>query len=143
MLIELWESLRGYDQWTPAEATVCAAEYADAEKFRGFTESVLTGRPQPVMEAENTSTAVLTWTDDAGKQYRNQYTVTQPSPLFGLYGGEKLAIRYNPANPQEFYLRELSQNQVQAVARNVLWGILLIVGSAISIWRWGKFLHIN
>jgi hypothetical protein len=69
--------------------------------------------------------------------------VTRPSPLFELYGGEKLAIRYNPANPKDFYLRELGQNEMQAVVRKILWGIALIVGSAISIWRFGKFLHIN
>jgi hypothetical protein len=60
-----------------------------------------------------------------------------------LYGGEKLAIRYNPANPKDFYLRELGQNQMQVVARKVLWAIILTVGGAISIWRWGRFLHLN
>jgi hypothetical protein len=143
MLIEFWEMLRGYDQWTPAEATVQSADFADVDVMHGFTESTVDGRAKSVTTTESRSTSVITWSDDAGNLYRSQYTVTRPSPLFELYGGEKLAIRYNPANPKDFYLRELGQNEMQAVVRKILWGIALIVGSAISIWRFGKFLHIN
>jgi len=143
MLIEFWEMMRGYDQWTSAEATVQSAGFADVEEFHGFTESILDGRAKRVTSTESQSTLAITWSDDAGNLYRSQCTVTQPSPLFGLYGGEKLAIRYNPANPKDFYLRELSQNEIEGVARKIGWVILLIVGSAVSIWRWGNFLHIN
>jgi hypothetical protein len=143
MLIEFWESLCGYDKWTPTEATVQSADFSDVDVDRGFTESIVDGRVENVTTTEIRSTNVITWTDAAGNLYRSGYTVTSPSPLFGLYGGEKLAIRYNPANPKDFYLRELSQNQMQAVAGKVLWAIVLIVGGAISIWRWGRFLHLN
>jgi hypothetical protein len=72
------------------------------------------------------STSVITWNDKSGNLYRSQFTVTNPSPLFEMYGGEKLAIRYDPANPRDFYLRELRQGEMFSMLKKVLGTILAI-----------------
>lgn len=137
MLIELWESLCGYDKWTPTEATVESSNYSDREVTYGYDT-----RPDGVTRPETTtvsqSTSVITWNDESGRQYRSQYTVTKPSPLFEMYGGEKLAIRYNPANPRDFYLRELRQGEMVSMLRKMLYFILAVAAGVYWYLR-----HIN
>src|ERR1035441_8704782 len=103
MLIEFWESLCGYDKWTPTEATVESSNYSDRVVTYGYNTQSVDGLTRPETTTVNQSTSVITWTDESGKLYRSQYTVTKPSPLFEMYGGEKVPIRYNPANPSDFY----------------------------------------
>lgn len=123
MLIEFWESLYGYDKWTPTEATVESSNYSHTD-VTGYDRRTVDGTTTTETTRVNNVTTVITWADSSGKLYQSQYTVTEPSPLFGMYGGEKLAIRYNPANPHDFYLRELRQGQLYSVLKMVLYAIV-------------------
>ncbi len=126
MFMELWESLCGYDKWTPTEATVESSNYSDREVIDGYNTQAVDGLTRPETTTVSRSTSLITWTDESGKLYKSQYTVTKPSPLFEMYGGEKLAIRYNPANPRDFYLRELRQGEMYSMFRKVLYVILAV-----------------
>lgn len=126
MLIEFWESLCGYDKWTPTEATVESSNYSDREVTYAYDSQSADGLPRPETTTVNLSTSVITWKDGSGNLYRSQYTVTKPSPLYEMYGGEKLQIRYNPANPRDFYLRELRQGEMSSMLKKVLYAILAI-----------------
>jgi hypothetical protein len=96
-------------------------------------------RPETTTVSEVTT--VITWTDTSGKLYKSQYTVTQPSRLFGMYGGEILAIRYNPANPHDFYLRELRQGEMYSMLKKVLYAIVAIAAGVYwFVWRRNRFL---
>ena len=86
----------------------------------------------------NQSTSVITWNDESGNLYRSQYTVTKPSPLFEMYGGEKLPIRYNPANPRDFCIRELRQGEMSSTLKKALSVILAIAAAVYFYLR-----HIN
>jgi hypothetical protein len=128
MLIEFWESLCGYDKWTPTNATVESSNYVDV-KVKSWDNS-RDGMERPETTVSQV-TSVITWTDEAKKLYRSQYTVTEPSQLFGKYSGDTVPIRYNPANPHDFYLRELREFEMYSMLKKVL---LVIVGIAISIY---------
>jgi hypothetical protein len=138
MLIEFWESLCGYDKWTPAEATVESSNYSDRVVTYGYNTQSVDGMTRPETTTVNQSTSVITWADESGRQYRSQYTVTKPSPLFEMYGGEKLAIRYNPANPRDFYLRELRQGEMVSTLKKILYFILAVAAGVYWYLR-----HIN
>jgi hypothetical protein len=95
MLIEMWERLRGYDKWVETEAAIKSSELAEVEVRRI--------RPNRFSEAEPVdewhSTCELAWTDKAGTQHTDQFEVAEGSPLFQLYDGQTVNIRYDPANP--------------------------------------------
>jgi hypothetical protein len=141
MLIELWESLCGYDKWTPTEATVESSNYSDREVIYAYDTQSPDGSARPETTTVSQSTSVITWKDDSGKEYRNQYTVTSPSPLYEMYGGEKLQIRYNPANPREFYLRELRQGEMFSMIKKAIGVILAIAAGA--YWYFWHIGHTN
>lgn len=128
MLIEFWESLCGYDKWTQTEATVESSNYVDV-KVKSWDNS-RSGMEQPDTTVSQVTT-VITWTDSSKKLYKSQFTVTEPSPLFGKYSGDTVPIRYNPANPHEFYLRELREFEMNSALKKVLW---VLVGIAVSIY---------
>lgn len=106
MLIELWERLRGYDKWIPVEARIQSSTLS--EEQIGEIHSRYTGEYEPVYEWESEN--VLTWTDKSGQEHSASYKVNEDSPLFQLYDGQTVTIRYNPANPDEFYLRGLASS---------------------------------
>lgn len=97
MLIELWERFRGYDRWIQAEATIMSSEMEDHEY-----------RPSraPVTH-EYDSRDMLTWIDGQGNRQTGICRVPDDSPLYQLIGGEKVAIRYNPDKPEDYYFPEL------------------------------------
>ena len=111
MLIELWEKLRGYDKWVETEATV---EETAVEEFhvRGgnFSES----------------SDVLRWTDLQENRHRTGITINDDSPLFQVVRGSSIRIRYNPADPEQFYIRELLQTRVRAVGRGLVFATVMI-----------------
>ncbi len=105
MLIALWERLRGYDKWPQAEATIKSSNLSEekiGEVYNRYAEN------DPIYEWESTNT--LAWTDAAGLQHTVHYTVNEDSPLFQLYDGQTVTIRYNPANPEQFYLRGVASS---------------------------------
>jgi hypothetical protein len=121
MLIEIWERLRGYDKWIETEARVESSkviETPDAESG-GIAYS-----------CED----VLVWADRQGENQRAYFAVPDGSPLYQFIGGETIKIRYNPAEPDEYYLRELLKIRVRRTATGVI-VTLVFIGICISaIW---------
>jgi hypothetical protein len=123
MLIEIWERLRGYDKWIETDATVASAsveQKVHQDRSWGTTYTYGSGD-------------VLIWTDSTGRVQRAFFSVPQGSNLYKLLGGDTLPIRYNPAHPGQFYLRELLQTRINKFARRILVSLVLIAaGVAIA-----------
>lgn len=121
MLIEFWERLRGYDKWIATDATITRA---DVQKIP------VTNRYGQIIDYNYESGDVLTWTDRSGEQQYAGFDVPDDSPLYQLIGGETVSIRYNPANPDQFYYRELHRTQVhtavKATALLLLFAVVLV-----------------
>jgi len=105
MLIERWEQLRGYDRWTPAMATV-----------RTVTLSHVGG-----MGSENSNASValgweseckITWKDQNQIDHSATFKAFEESQLYQQIEGDTVEIRFNPANPSEYYLRGLVQSDL-------------------------------
>ncbi|MGD0729937.1 MAG: DUF3592 domain-containing protein [Terracidiphilus sp.] len=107
MFVEIWEHLQGYDKWIQTEATIKSSSLAEAEIGKVRNTRQMDG--QPVDEWRSTS--VLSWTDLSGKTQEAAYSVDEDSPLFQMYDGQRVTIRYNPASADQFYLRGVSQSK--------------------------------
>jgi hypothetical protein len=118
MLIELWERLRGYDKWVQTEAKV---ESSDLEK------TPVVDRYGKVVSYSYSSGDTLTWTDAAGEKQYADFTVPDDSPLYQLIGGETLTIRYDPAQPDRFYLRELLRTRIHTAVKTTLISLLCLI----------------
>ena len=68
----------------------------------------------------------MLWTDPTGMDHRAPFTTQEGPPLFELIEGSTLAIRYNPADPEEYYCRELFELRAafQLVSAVVTIGII-------------------
>jgi len=119
MLIEIWERLRGYDKWIETDATVESSEAANYQ---------LHGRDL------SSSEDVIVWTDAGGEKHRAPFRVQADSPLFQLVQGSTISIRYNPADPEEYYFRELLQTRVRKVLSTVAVAALMI--AALIFFGW-------
>lgn len=103
MLIEWWERLRGYDKWVEAEATV------ESSRIEMVPSP---GRGSAIKQNDD----VLIWTDNNGERHRAYFEVQGvDTSLYELDKGSKIRIRYNPADPDQYYLRELLKKQVIGV----------------------------
>jgi hypothetical protein len=100
MLIEIWERLRGYDKWTQTEATILSSD--------------LVGQ---------VSKNVIGWTDVSGKSHTAKYSVFSGSRLYQLYDGQTVTIRYNQANPAEYYFRDLFRYWVLLI---LFWSVFYV-----------------
>ena len=110
MLIEIWERLHGYDKWVQVEATVESSRVKEtAHSDRSGNVSYTYG-----------SGDVLVWTDRQGARKTGSFTVPDDSPLYQLVGGESITIRYNPADPDEFYFRELLRTRVNSAIKRFI-----------------------
>ena len=121
MLIELWEKMRGYDKWVETEA---------------FVEESLVTTHENDAGQYSVSDEVLVWADTQSARHRAAFAVGEDSALYQLVEGSTLRIRYNPADPEEFYIRELVQTRVRAwangiVVATVMIGIVILAG----FWR--------
>jgi len=96
MLIELWERIRGYNRWVPVEATISSSEMED---------HVVEGRGGP--SHLYVSADKLSWVDAQGNRHTGECIVPSDSSLYQLIGGEKVPIRYDPSNPDDFYFPAL------------------------------------
>ena len=131
MLIEIWERLRGYDEWVQTEARI---ESSNLEKVKVYD---INGN-QAGFTSE--SDDVLVWTDKMGQRQSVEFCVPDDSPLYQFIGGETVTIRYNPANPKEFYYRELLRTKVHTAFKSALICIFMI---GISLLRHARLiLHI-
>lgn len=111
MLIEIWERMRGYDKWTPVEAMILSSKLDDVE---------VADMPQRYGGGkiyEWQSTCVISWKDSNGKEHKTGFEVSENSPLFQLYDGQTVTIRYNPANPDEFYQRGVAESNLMATLK--------------------------
>lgn len=103
MLCDLFERFRGYDQWIPAEATVESSHMEDHELvYRGQTTHVYESADR------------LVWVDKRGDRHAAECEIPDDSPLYQMVGGEKVAIRYNPNNPNEYYFPELLRARINS-----------------------------
>jgi hypothetical protein len=116
MLIEIWESLRGYHKWTETQASLESAN-VKKEPVEGSSILVII-----------TSADTLAWTDQTGQKHTAAFTVPDDSPLFKLAPGEAVTIRYNPTNPDSFYLRDLLRTRVHAFFVKILvWTCVVLI----------------
>ena len=121
MLIEIWERLRGYDKWIETEAKV------ESSKVRETPDAESGGIAYNCED-------VLVWTDRQGENQRAYFAVPDGSPLYQLIGGETIKIRYNPAEPDQYYLRELLQARVRRSATRVIVTLVFISFCILGIW---------
>jgi len=132
MLIEIWERLRGYDKWIQTEATIKSSDLEDLGfgSFRTFRndKSCRMG-----LNDQWQSKCLISWTDASGIPRTGSYAVSERSPLFHLYEGKTVSIRYNPACPEKYYLRELFWHK--ATFRVCAWAVLLfcVAGLAVNL----------
>ena len=111
MLIANWWRLRGCDKWPQVEAKILSSELREP-----FAADFDLG-PSSSSDDECESMCTISWTDASGKEHISEYAVLESSPLFQLYDGQTVTIRYNPANPDDFYLREAAVSQVANALR--------------------------
>jgi hypothetical protein len=131
MLIDLWESLCGYDKWIPAEAVVTSASTEQKRHLDRYGREYYT----------TDSADVLMWTDANGKMRRGFFRVPDGSRLYSLLGGDTIEIRYNPEQPDEFYLRELLETRVNRAVKQTL--AVVVFTSIIVLLLWMKLKHIS
>jgi hypothetical protein len=119
MLIEIWERMRGYDKWPQVTGTIQSSTLAEekiGEVYNQYTAN------DPIYEWESTNT--LAWTDASGNQHAAEYKVNEDSPLFQLYDGQSVTIRYNPADPGQFYLRGVTSSHSATIFNGKILPIL-------------------
>jgi len=109
MLLEFWERLRGYDKWIETAATINSSDLAEVEI--GKARMTRFSDWEPIDEWQ--SKCQLAWTDASRASHTATYAVAEDSPLFQLYDGQTVAIRYNPARPDQFYLRGVLGSKVR------------------------------
>jgi hypothetical protein len=125
MLIKIWEHLRGYDSWTPAEAKV----YSGTEIRKKF------GKRYEVSPESRFSGDMLVWSDDCGHAHIGTFITHETSPLYQLLEGESIGIRYNPENPDRSYCRPHFLSWLALLTKNVLGGAACLGFIAWRIWR--------
>lgn len=96
MLIEIWERLRGYDKWVETQATI---KTSTTKK----TSRKVKGGRQDIWSATNS----ILWTTWQGQTQSADFYLADISQLKHFVVGETVTIRYNPANPSNFYLPKL------------------------------------
>ncbi|MGA2834795.1 MAG: hypothetical protein ABSE55_17165 [Terracidiphilus sp.] len=111
MLIEIWERLRGYDKWIQTEATVKSSEVE--EIIEGFDT-----RAEALISTWH-GYEELVWKDRFGTEWKKEVDARENSPLFRLYDGKSTIVCYNPASPEEFYVREQLQYKINLVSKIV------------------------
>jgi hypothetical protein len=101
MLVELWERFRGYNDWILAEATIESSQMEDHEVSHR-------GQVSHLYESGDT----IVWIDRQGNRQTAFCRVPDDSALYQLIGGEKIAIRYNPDKPDQYFFPELLKAQI-------------------------------
>jgi hypothetical protein len=117
MLIEIWERLRGYDKWTETEAKIKSSK----------TEIVVRRKRKGRLIYGWDGNKGIAWTDQRGVHRVEHLEVNDGPLVFKRYDGEPVVIRYNPASPSEFYVREQLRYQVILEAKIAL-AILVALG---------------
>ena len=121
MLIEIWERLRGYDKWIQTEAKVESSNVRET------------------LDAESGGIAyscedVLIWADQQGGNQRAYFAVSDDSSLYQLISGDLFSIRYNPADPDQYYLRELLRARVRRTTTQIVVTLGFVGFCILGIW---------
>ncbi len=124
MLIKLWERLHGYDKWTPVDAIVQSSDLAEVDF------GPRPGRNEKPTLTEWESSCTIMWVDSDGKRHTARFEVREGSPLFQLYGGQKVGIRYDPSAPDRFYLPGVLKSKVFSTIK---WLILTVIFALIAL----------
>jgi hypothetical protein len=122
MLIEIWERLHGYNNWTPTIATVQSStltpvRFGDATVERG-------GNGQAIAWE---SMCKIAWDDQHRIRHTAEFEVFEESPLYQLTDRDTVSIRFNPNKPGEFYLPGLLQSKLAWAWKLGIWAILAIL----------------
>ena len=123
MLIEIWEHLRGYDNWVETNAVVCRSA---TEKVEHYSR----GRNYYTYEAGD----VIELTDPTGEKQYADFNAPEGSKLFQLVQGDTVEIRFNPAKPDEFYYRDLLRMRVRQTAIATCTIIMIAAFYGLIIW---------
>jgi hypothetical protein len=124
MLIEIWEWQRGYSKWTPVEARV---EFVKDEHIYHDKE----GKD---LHYSHVTGELLVWTDAGGQRRQAPLKPPGDDPKYQFTDGEAAAIRYNPANPEQYYFRKLSEMKVLRFFRVTFTVIGVAIFSIGSVW---------
>jgi hypothetical protein len=121
MLVELWEWLRGYHKWTEVEAKV------------QFLQEELTYRDSSGEEVHYSSGKGdrLIWRDERGVAHHADFRLPKDSAKYQFADGETATLRYNPANPEQYYVRKLLKIKVHrffAAAFTVITVAAMVIG---------------
>ncbi|MGA7339917.1 MAG: DUF3592 domain-containing protein [Terracidiphilus sp.] len=123
MLIEIWERLRGYDKWIQTEAAVQSSHIDEV-----VVAATRSGKPIYGWQGNEE----VSWVDKDGVRQCEPLAVSESSPVFKLYDGNPLVIRYNPASPCDFYVREQLRYQVNLGAKVSL-AVLVAAGAILLV----------
>ena len=128
MLLKLWERFRGYDHWISTEAIIESSQMEEhVYTYRGLTSHVYGSRDR------------LVWADMQGNRHTGDCEIPDDSPLSQLIEHEKVAIRYNPDNPDEYYFPELKKAQLH---HNLAQVGITIIFLAVVLSLWLAFTHV-
>jgi len=128
MLIGIWERIRGYNGWTVTKATIMSSTVTKVEA----AWSRLYGKSEPVETWW--SSCRIEWTDKAGRSHSASYAIPEGSPLFQLYDGNTVVIRYDPLRPDQYYFRDLLWSRICRALRRGLITIACFGPIALLIW---------
>jgi hypothetical protein len=121
MLIELWEHLRGYNKWTAAVARVESTTLSPVGEI-GNDNS------KPTVALGLESVCTIRWQDHKEMEHTAVFQAYEESPLYQLIEGDTVNIRFNPANPSEYYLPGLIQSKLTKTWKFAWYALMLIVG---------------
>jgi hypothetical protein len=119
MLIEVWERLRGYDKWMAAVATVQSTTLSRLHIGGKQSKSPVTVGWESINK--------IVWQDTNQIERTAEFRAYEESPLYQLCEGDRIKIRYNPANPSEYYLPGLIQSRLTRAWKITLYALMLIV----------------
>jgi hypothetical protein len=122
-LIEIWEWLRGYRKWTETQAQTVFLK-----------EETLFHEGGKDLHYSHVTGARLVWTDGHGGSHYALLKQYGDPPKYLLAEGETVDLRYNPANPMQFYCRKLFETKFRyyvSTAFTILAVAILCIG-----WEW-------
>lgn len=103
MLMEIWEHLRGYHRWTQAEAKV---EFLKEEH-------IYHDKDGKDLHYTHVTGQRLAWTDSTGTAHYAPLKKLGDDAKYQPAEGEAETILYDPASPDRFYCRKLSEMKVR------------------------------
>jgi hypothetical protein len=125
VLIEVWEHLRGYSNWTPTKATVESSTPSGIEFGRNAAKQSVAWQ----------SVCKIAWLDQNRIPHTAEFEAFEESPLYQLCDGDTVEIRFNPKKPDQFYLPGLIQSRLAKAWKLTIFAVMLIlamIGIAIA-----------